>query len=217
MDSGGGAIYTFAPDGSDFTKVITGGINPFWSPDGSQIAYLVPFDAPLEGDSPGLAIADADGSNVRTFGFAASGPWHPGAPAVDEPTPMADPTTSTATSPGSSGFTSTIHGLSINVPSGWQTRPATEAWTDGELDFDSPAADIIFHPALGDRLYFVLASQPFEGPTEAVDWDGTAPGDWDGLNNVHLCLPGEGGHGLGGLSRSTVAVHSSSRRAAAMP
>jgi Tol biopolymer transport system component len=37
----GGAIYTFAPDGSDFTKVITGGHSPNWSPDGSQIAYTI--------------------------------------------------------------------------------------------------------------------------------------------------------------------------------
>jgi dipeptidyl aminopeptidase/acylaminoacyl peptidase len=64
------AIYTFAPDGSDFTKVITGGINAFWSPDGTQIAYL----------GSGLSIADADGSNVRTFDFGAWGPWHPGTP-----------------------------------------------------------------------------------------------------------------------------------------
>jgi Tol biopolymer transport system component len=71
---GRAAIYTFAPDGSDFTTVITGGINAFWSPDGSQIAYTRPYDGPR----PGLAIADADGSNVREFGFAASGPWHPG-------------------------------------------------------------------------------------------------------------------------------------------
>ena len=35
-------------------------------------------DSGAEGE-PGLAIADADGSNVQTFGFAASGPWHPGA------------------------------------------------------------------------------------------------------------------------------------------
>ena len=76
--------------------------------------------------------------------------------------------------------------------------PATEPWTDGQLDFDSPAADVIFHPTLGDRLYFVLASQPFEGASEAEDWDGTAAGDWDGLPNTGLCLPGEGGHGLGG-------------------
>ena len=64
------AIYTFAPDGSDFTEVITGESGAHWSPDGSQIAY---GEAPL-----GLSIADADGSNVRTFGFGASGPWHPG-------------------------------------------------------------------------------------------------------------------------------------------
>ena len=47
---------------------------------------------PQPGDNPaGLAIADADGSNVRPFGFAASGPWHPGAP-VEEPVPTPTPT-----------------------------------------------------------------------------------------------------------------------------
>jgi Tol biopolymer transport system component len=66
------AIYTFAPDGSDFTKVITGGASAFWSPDGSQIAYQLP------GVPQGLHIADADGSNVRSVGFGSSGPWHPG-------------------------------------------------------------------------------------------------------------------------------------------
>ena len=32
----------------------------------------------LAEQSTGLAIVDADGSNVREFGFATSGPWHPG-------------------------------------------------------------------------------------------------------------------------------------------
>ena len=67
------AIYTFAPDGSDFRKVIPGGMNPYWSPDGSQIAYKLPFPAPW-----GLRLANADGSNVRAFDVGSSGPWHPG-------------------------------------------------------------------------------------------------------------------------------------------
>ena len=49
--------------------MISGGYSPYWSPDGSQIAYTI---------GSGLAIADSDGSNVREFGFAASGPWRPG-------------------------------------------------------------------------------------------------------------------------------------------
>ena len=49
--------------------MITVGSSPNWSPDGSQIAYNGPS---------GLAIADADGSNIRALGFAAAGPWHPG-------------------------------------------------------------------------------------------------------------------------------------------
>ncbi|MEO8246347.1 MAG: hypothetical protein ABI622_04420 [Chloroflexota bacterium] len=65
------AIYTFAPDGSNFTMVISGGFNPHWSPDGSQIAYGVP-------GRDGVSVADADGSNVQALGFGNSGPWHPG-------------------------------------------------------------------------------------------------------------------------------------------
>ncbi len=108
--SDGLAIYTFAPDGSDFTKVITGGTSPYWSPDGSQIAYTILCEeqptascpegsnlrsqyeaqpARFGGGTAGLAIADADGSNVRAFGFAASGPWHPaGSAQANEATPI---------------------------------------------------------------------------------------------------------------------------------
>jgi len=64
------AIYSFASDGSRFTKVVDG-IQPFWSPDGSRIAFKLRFPA------WGLHLVDADGSNVRTFDDGTSGPWHP--------------------------------------------------------------------------------------------------------------------------------------------
>jgi Tol biopolymer transport system component len=90
-----GTTYTFAPDGSGFTQVISRGDSPYWSPDGSQIAYTLrwPYTETLRG---ALAIADADGSNDREFGLAMpgefavegwdaalSGPWHPGTSVVD--------------------------------------------------------------------------------------------------------------------------------------
>lgn len=73
------ATYTFAIDGSSFTQVITDGNRPYWSPDGSQLAYIIPGP----GDGGRLAIANADGSNARDLGFRTSsgpwtsGPWHP--------------------------------------------------------------------------------------------------------------------------------------------
>jgi Tol biopolymer transport system component len=83
----GSSIYTFATDGSGFTRVITDGVFPYWSPDGSRVAYTVGFQSNFATGT--LAIADADGSNARRFGFGTSGPWHP-APGVDHPTPSVD-------------------------------------------------------------------------------------------------------------------------------
>jgi len=81
-----GSIYTFAPDGSDLTKVIALGSVPFWSPDGSRIAYTIRCDSDsgyscawfdAKANPPGLAIADADGTHVKEFGYGVSGPWFP--------------------------------------------------------------------------------------------------------------------------------------------
>jgi len=68
--------------------------------------------------------------------------------------------------PGEATFTSTIHGFSMGVPNGWQTRPATEPWAGEPLGFDSPRADVIFDPTLRDGLYLIVASQPFGGMSE---------------------------------------------------
>jgi dipeptidyl aminopeptidase/acylaminoacyl peptidase len=64
------SVYTFAPDGSGFTRAITGGVSPSWSPDGSRIAFATATGS--------LAIANADGSDVQVF-FLDSAPavWHP--------------------------------------------------------------------------------------------------------------------------------------------
>jgi TolB protein len=78
---GDSEIFLFAPDGSGFTEVTTGvsgGVSPYWSPDGAQIAYTT--ECANCGSAYGLVIADADGSTLRAFGIGASGPWHPGVP-----------------------------------------------------------------------------------------------------------------------------------------
>ena len=103
----GGSIYTFASDGSDFTRIAGVELScteadpcsvelaqaagsPYWAPDGSQIAYTTGC---VEGAGAAnragchLTIADADGSNVREFNHGASGPWHPGT--LPEPFPDA--------------------------------------------------------------------------------------------------------------------------------
>jgi hypothetical protein len=75
----------------------------------------------------------------------------------------------TSSNPAARRFSSAINGIQVDVPDGWETRVATERWTRGPLGFDSPAADVIFEPTLGDRLYLVMASQPY-GDGSADAW-----------------------------------------------
>ena len=70
-----GTTYTFATDGSGFTRVIAHGDRPYWAPDGSRFAYTT--SCIQDPDGCGLAIADADGSNAREISLGTSGPWHP--------------------------------------------------------------------------------------------------------------------------------------------
>jgi Tol biopolymer transport system component len=85
-------------------------------------------------------------------------------------------------SPGWARFDSSINGMSIDYPSGWQTRPATEPWTGGPLSFDSPAGDVIYDPAAPDRAYLVLASEPLD----------SLSGNWQHEITAWLCN-GSGG------------------------
>jgi hypothetical protein len=84
--------------------------------------------------------------------------------------PSPSTTSSLASSkPASSLFDSAINGIQVEVPAGWEARVATERWTHGPLGYDSPGADVIFDPKLGDRLYLLLASQPY-GDLSADTW-----------------------------------------------
>jgi hypothetical protein len=60
----GSNVCTTDETGSSGTTLITGGTDPSWSADGSQIAYVDPLD--------GIMVADADGSNAHALGAGAT-------------------------------------------------------------------------------------------------------------------------------------------------
>lgn len=121
-------------------------------------------------------------------------------------------------------FDSPLNGLSISYPSGWQIRRATETWTGGALDFDSPAADVIFDPALGDGLYLVLASAPHTaaGSAGILDTSVSLPeicrseGEGGGafysgtIDGTHASVVARG-CGTGGAGRHSARVATASR------
>ena len=61
-------IFVVGADGSGLTLAIPRGAYPYWSPDGTRIAYLI--DGRLE-------IAAPDGTHVQAFDYAQPGPWNP--------------------------------------------------------------------------------------------------------------------------------------------
>lgn len=102
-----GGIWIIGVDGSGLTKVIPDGVNVHWSPDGSRISYQ-PAD-PRSFALGTLEIAAVDGTHVKEFGYAGSGPWNPlplsvpgnqGATTFASATPAATATTTATTGRG---------------------------------------------------------------------------------------------------------------------
>ncbi|HEX7221869.1 MAG TPA: hypothetical protein VF231_01360 [Candidatus Limnocylindrales bacterium] len=103
------------------------------------------------------------------------------------PSPSHEPFSSLSAAPPplTQRFDSTLNGISMDYPAGWQTKPAIEDWTDGVISFDAPGVDIIFDPARGEGLYFALASEPSGGRPDH-EWQADVKGP-----------PCGGGHGGG--------------------
>jgi Tol biopolymer transport system component len=69
-------IFTITPEGSDRTQLTFEGDSsmPSWSPDGTQLVYVVRFPGQL----PMLSMIDADGANPRSLGVQGDAPsWGP--------------------------------------------------------------------------------------------------------------------------------------------
>jgi Tol biopolymer transport system component len=78
-DSGG--VFVISAHGSAPALVFPGGADPYWSPDGTRIAYRIP---PQSGVADCLScvlgtleIAALDGTHVLRFDSAEPGPWNP--------------------------------------------------------------------------------------------------------------------------------------------
>ena len=71
-------IFVVGADGSGLTLAIPGGADPYWSPDGTRLAYRIGAPEHCRGCSIGtLEIAALDGTHLQEFGSAEPGPWNP--------------------------------------------------------------------------------------------------------------------------------------------
>jgi Tol biopolymer transport system component len=184
-------IFTFAPDGSAFTQVISvsdgTSTPPYWSPDGSQIAYTIqPYT-----EHAGLAIADADGSNDRAFNFGAAGPWHPGQSTSTEPTP-ADPTVPPQEPNADLGIFADVRGwIAYGDASGiWAVDPAQPGDPAGQIQLSSERGEPLAWSPDGSKL-LVLREVPGTGHSNADDLYALNPdGTWDRLTHVNGYITG---------------------------
>lgn len=100
--------------------------------------------------------------------------------------PSASPSASPSISPDPSAppplsetFTSSINGISLSYPAGWETQAATEPWAGGGVNFREPQADVVYDRSLTDHLFLLIASRPL-GAQSPEAWIDSIRDDPDG-------------------------------------
>ena len=146
-----------------------------------RVGIGVPWRVPTMNIYAKVALAAVLVIAVAALGLSLFGPPVPGgvggqptASPSPSPIPTASPTASPSPSPVTpppltETFTSERHGISISYPTGWLTRPATEAWDSLPWGFEDPSGDVIHDAALADHLFLSLKSQPV-GEALAATW-----------------------------------------------
>jgi hypothetical protein len=67
-------------------------------------------------------------------------------------------------------YASAVHGMSVSYPQGWNLRPATEPWFEGELTLESTFADVISNPS---GYPFIAMASAALGEKSGLAWTET--------------------------------------------
>jgi len=98
-----------------------------------------------------------------------------GGPATPSPTLQSTPAASPSATPGglalTESFTSSVNGLTVRYPTGWDVQPATKAWTGSLVSQESAFADVIAITH-SDNPFIALASLRLAGAT-LDEWSST--------------------------------------------
>jgi hypothetical protein len=140
-----------------------------------RVLIRVPWRVPPMNSFAKLAVATVAVISVGLVALAVLRPGtgsNVGGPGgTPSPSPSPSPVASTSPGPSTSPppaltetFTSAMHGITVSYPSGWKLQPATEPWTTGLVQGNSPFADVIVEKE-SDSAFIAVASQPLAGQT----------------------------------------------------
>jgi hypothetical protein len=140
--------------------------------------------------SPGSALAPVGAPPASSVSPSASPTPSP------TPEPSDVPSSRPTAPPLSQTFTSTRHGISLAVPYGWTTRPATESATEASwssfLGYEQASADVIYNPVLTGELWLGIASIPL-GESDPAQWPADQFGATECPSNDPVSVDGASG------------------------